>query len=124
MHVGLRAPAFCEVAQLFWTFPIPHGEEISGEVIAGGSGRVGQLRRMTTKDDEQCLKLGREIVRMIRDLQKVSGGETGYARRLFTYPGGEAHVILSNDKRVADLMDAAARKAHEIAEALPPSLQN
>ena len=77
-----------------------------------------------TRDEEQFMKLGREIVRMFYDLQKTSGGETGYALRAFTYPGGEFHVILANDERVVSLMDNAARKAYEIAEAIPPSTRN
>lgn len=77
-----------------------------------------------THEDEQCLKLGREILRMVRDLAKASGGEYGYARRRFTYPGGEAHVILANHKQVADVMDAAAAKAFEIANATPHSERN
>lgn len=75
-------------------------------------------------DDEQCLKLGWEIVRMIRSLDKESSGERGYARRVFTYPGGEAHIILANHKDVADVMDHAAAKAHEIIDSIPDSERN
>ena len=75
-------------------------------------------------DDEVCLKLGREIVRMIRDLKKSAGDELGYARRVFTYPGGEAHVILANHKTIADLMDQSAQAAHQIVDSVPHSQKN
>jgi hypothetical protein len=30
------------------------------------------------------------------------GTETGYARRKFTFPGGEVHVLIANDGELAD----------------------
>jgi hypothetical protein len=79
---------------------------------------------MLSHEDEQCMKLGREIVRMIRDLAKTAGRERGYALRRFTYPGGEAHIIVANHAEVADVMDKAAAKVFAIAEATPPSEVN
>ncbi len=38
-----------------------------------------------TPDDEQCLKLGREVVRMIRHVMQAGQGETAYARRCLTF---------------------------------------
>jgi hypothetical protein len=77
-----------------------------------------------SRDDEECLRLGREIIRMIHDVRKVAKEETGYARRKFTYPGGEVHIIVANDARLADIMDQAASKAFQVTEATPPSAVN
>ncbi len=74
-----------------------------------------------TRDDEVCLSLGREVVRMIHDLRNVSRGETGYCRRCLTFPGGAVHLLLANDPALADLMEAAARRAYDVITAIPPS---
>lgn len=70
-------------------------------------------------DDEVCLKLGREVIRMIRGLRKDTSGEYGYARRMFTFPGGSVEMIIASHREIADLMDKAAAKAFEIAEKTP-----
>lgn len=77
-----------------------------------------------TRDDEQFLKLGREIVRMIHDVRKVAGNETAYARRKFTFPGGECHIFVVHDERMANLFDVAAEATHRVANAIPPSTKN
>lgn len=77
-----------------------------------------------SRDDEQCLKLGREIVRMIADVRKVTQGETGYARRKLTFPGGEVHVLIANDTKLADLFEKAAAASYHIANAIPPSTRS
>lgn len=77
-----------------------------------------------TRDDEVCLKLGREIVRMIRDVRSVAGNETGYARRKFTFPGGGVHVLIANDSELADLMELAASGKYNVQTAVPPSTKN
>lgn len=74
-------------------------------------------------DDEVCLKLGREIVRMIRDL-RVAGADAGYGRRKFTFPGGEVHVVIANDAKLADLFEAAASRDYAIETVTPPSQKN
>lgn len=77
-----------------------------------------------THDDEVCLKLGREIVRMIHDVRKVTHGETGYARRTFTYPGGEVQLFLANDPKLADLFEQVASGEYNIQSVTPPSQRN
>lgn len=77
-----------------------------------------------TRDEMQFMKLGREVVRMIRDVRAVAKDETGYARRQLTFPGGEVTIFVVNDKRLADLFDKASAAVHEIAEAIPPSTRN
>lgn len=74
-----------------------------------------------TQDEAQFMKLGKEIVRMIHDVRKVAKDETGYARRTFTYPGGECCIFVVNDKRLADIFDKAAEATHRVANAVPPS---
>jgi len=80
---------------------------------------------MTTRDDEQCMKLGREIVRMIRDVRKISKGlDAGYARRTFTFPGGEVQILVTDDGKVADSMERGVSKDFAISTATPPSTLN
>jgi hypothetical protein len=76
-----------------------------------------------THDDEQCLNLGRMVVRMIRDLQ-IAGNDAGYGRQTVTFPGGEMHVILANSAELADAMEAAAREKYDVKDATPPSQRN
>lgn len=76
------------------------------------------------RDDEQYMKLGREIVRMIHDVRKIAGEETGYARRTFTFPGGAVQVFVVNDERLADIFDKAAAVTHDVSSVLPPSTRN
>jgi hypothetical protein len=82
-----------------------------------------KLKRMS-HEDQQCLKLGREIVRMIHDVRTVAGTDAGYARRLFTFPGGSVHLLLCNESELADVMERAASGAYVIEEATPPSQKN
>ncbi len=74
-----------------------------------------------TPDDEQCLKLGREVVRMIRHLMQAGQGETAYARRCLTFPGGEVYLLLANDPTLADVMDKAAASTFQVENVTPPS---
>lgn len=75
-------------------------------------------------DDEQCLKLGREIVRMIRDVQKVSQGEPGYCKRRFTFPDGAVTVFIANNEDLAEVLDKAASRKYAVENAIPPSTLN
>ena len=77
-----------------------------------------------SRDEEQFLKLGREVVRMIRDVHSVPKGDVGYARRRFTFPGGEVHLMIANDARLADAMEAAAAKQYDVQDLTPPSARN
>jgi hypothetical protein len=74
-----------------------------------------------SREDEQCLKLGREVARLIRELYASTSGERGYSIRRFTFPGGEVHMILCNQSELADTMDAAASAKYEIAKVSPLS---
>ena len=74
-----------------------------------------------TKDEEQCLKLGQEVVRMIRDLENVTKGETGYARRNLTFPGGKVYMLIANNPKLADSMEAAATTHYNVESVRPPS---
>lgn len=74
-----------------------------------------------THDEEVYLKLGREVVRMIAELNKTSQGETGYSRRRFTYRGGGVHIFLVNDSELADLLDDAASKKYAVKTVTPPA---
>lgn len=78
-----------------------------------------------TRDDEVCLKLGREVVRMIHDLRKrVPAGDTGYGRRKFTFPGGEVQLILAADSELADCMENAAAATYDVQSVTPTSEVN
>ena len=72
-------------------------------------------------DEKRCLALGQMVVRMIHDVRKQAGADVGYARRRITFPGGEVHLIVANDVRLADLFDVAAAKAYEIVNGTPAS---
>lgn len=72
-------------------------------------------------DEKRCLALGQMVVRMIHDVRKQAGSDAGYARRSVTFPGGEVHLIVANDSRLADLFDEATAKAFDVADATPAS---
>jgi hypothetical protein len=76
-------------------------------------------------DDKACLKMGREVARMIADVRKVAKGDDGYARRKISFPGGSVHMFLANSDRLADLMDSAANGHYEsVTTVTPPSELN
>ncbi len=77
-----------------------------------------------TREDDQCLKLGKMVLRMIRDLASTAGRETGYARRGVTFPGGEVHLLIVNDPELAELMEQSADKNYAVKSITPPSQRN
>lgn len=77
-----------------------------------------------SRDDEQCLRLGREVVRMIGELRGTAGSDAGYTRRTFTFPGGEVTMFLVVTDELAGLLEAAATKAYDVATVTPPSQVN
>ncbi len=77
-----------------------------------------------SRDDEECLKLGREVVRMIRSLEKTTGGETGYSRRTITFPNGAVDLFIANDRTLARVFDAAAENHYKVQTVTPPSERN
>ena len=63
------------------------------------------------KHDQACLKLGREVVRMINDLRKrVPAGDVGYGRRHIFFPGGDVYLIVASSGELAAAMEAGAAK--------------
>jgi hypothetical protein len=60
----------------------------------------------------------------IAEIAKIAKGEPGYARRIFTFPGGEVHVLIANNSKLADVMDEAAAASYNVADAIPPSQLN
>jgi len=75
-------------------------------------------------DDETCLKLGREVVRLIHELLSSAKADTGYTRRTFSFPGGEVYLFIANDPKLADVFDAAAARHFDVANVTPPSQVN
>jgi hypothetical protein len=74
-----------------------------------------------TREDEACLNLGREVMRMIIDIRAVTTTEHAYARRRFTFTGGEVYVLIANDAVVADHMEHAAEAQFDVVTVRPPS---
>lgn len=66
-----------------------------------------------THEDEQCLKLGRMIVRMIHDVRETPCG-TAYGRRRVTYPGGAVELFVVKDVELADKFEKAAAKDYSV----------
>jgi hypothetical protein len=65
--------------------------------------------------DQEYKRLGQEIVLMMGELRANMGSDTnGYARRRFTFPGGEMHLMLCSNSTVADVMDQAAAARFDI----------
>ncbi len=74
-----------------------------------------------SKDDEVCLELGREMVRMIHEVRNVAHGDAGYARRTFSFPGGAVILLLANTSELADLMEEPVRRKYRVKTVTPPS---
>jgi hypothetical protein len=77
-----------------------------------------------SRDDEQCMKLGKMVVRMIRDLASVPPGVAAYGRRGVTFPGGEVTLFVVKDSRLADCFDAAAGRDYAVESITPKSQTN
>jgi hypothetical protein len=74
-----------------------------------------------SKEEKTALGLGQMVSRMIADLRKQAGTETGYARRTVTFPGGEIQLFIVNDSRLSDLFDKTADAAYRVVNAVPAS---
>jgi hypothetical protein len=77
-----------------------------------------------THEDEQCLKLGQMVVRMIRDLAALPPGDPAYARRGVTFPGGEVILFVVKDSSLADTIEAAAARDYAVESVTPKSQTN
>jgi len=75
-------------------------------------------------EDEQALKVGREVIRTIRDVLIVAGVDSGYALRTFTFPGGEVAIFVVHGHRLSQAFERAAAAEFELCEAIPPSTAN
>ena len=73
------------------------------------------------RQDEQCLALGKEIVRMVGDVVSAPATGVAYGRRRFTYPGGEFHLFLCREKQVADALEGAIATIYDVKAIVPPS---
>jgi hypothetical protein len=77
-----------------------------------------------SRDDEQCLKLGQMVVRMIRDLAAVPPQDAAYGRRTITFPGGEVILFVVKDSKLADCFETAAGRDYAVASITPKSQTN
>ena len=77
-----------------------------------------------THDEKICLGLGHQLLRMVHDLRKTTQGETGYARRKLTFPGGEVHLLVANDEMLADRFEFVASENYDVHSVTPPSQLN
>jgi hypothetical protein len=74
-------------------------------------------------EEKTCLKLGRMITRMIRDLRSA-GDVRAYGRHQITFPGATIQLILANNVELAELFDRVADGIYNVATAIPPSQVN
>lgn len=74
-----------------------------------------------TRDDEICLAVGREMVRLFRELLAMTQDDTGYTRRRFTFPEGEAFVFIAKDAKFAAVFDRVADGRYNVETVTPPS---
>jgi len=77
-----------------------------------------------TAEEQACLRLGREVARMIHDVRKASGSYVSYARRKFTFPGGSVEILLTNDSNLATVMELAVKEGYAVESITPPSERN
>lgn len=75
-------------------------------------------------EEEQCLKLGQMVVRMIRDLAELPAQDAAYGRRTVTFPGGAVHLFVVKEKNLADVFEAAADKNYSVESVTPKSQTN
>jgi hypothetical protein len=69
-----------------------------------------------TKEDDQYLKLGREIARMISDVLCTPPNDAAYARREITFPGGAVYLILVKTKEQAERFDRLMASEYQVDE--------
>lgn len=74
-----------------------------------------------TKDEKTFLNLGKEVVRMIHDVQKTAKTDAGYARRNITFPGGAINLFVVNTDELAEAFEAAAERHYSVTTVTPPS---
>ncbi len=77
-----------------------------------------------TSEDQACLNLGKMIVRMINDLTRVAGDDTGYARQRISYPGGEVFLCIARNEELVRIWEEAAERVYKVIDAIPPSQAN
>lgn len=77
-----------------------------------------------SRDEEQCLKLGQMVVRMIRDLQATPADDVGFARRAVTFPGGEVHLFVVRGSELAEKFEKAADRDYSVETVIPKSAIN
>ena len=86
-----------------------------------GNGGGGSHSARLNRDEEHCLRLGQEVVRMLGGLLQQSRAadgtaEAGYAVRTFTYPGGEFYMLLLNDRGLAEYIAWAVERRYDVAD--------
>jgi hypothetical protein len=77
-----------------------------------------------THEDEQCLKFGRMVLGMIRDLGQAAASEIGYCRRHVTFRGGSVELFVVNSAELAEAFDAAAARRYSVKNVTPKSETN
>ena len=77
-----------------------------------------------SREEEQMLKLGRMVVRMIHDVRKTSAEAASYATHEVTFPGGSVHLVVCSDRDLLAAMERGAAKKFDVGEMTPPSAVN
>ena len=70
--------------------------------------------------DEQCMRLGKDIVRIIKDLAALPPGKR-YAKRPITFPGGKVCLIVTPDEDIVSIMEKAVAERLDVADSIPKS---
>ncbi len=81
------------------------------------------------KEAQVYMDLGREIVRMIRDVRSVVdkagvAGGVSYSRRKLTFPGGAVEVVILSDSSLGDLFERACAERMDVEDSTPRSEVN
>jgi hypothetical protein len=75
--------------------------------------------------DEACLKMGREVMRMVSDLRHAAGSDAGYARRSVTFAdGSEVQLFIVNKSALADAFEQEAARQYDVLDVVPASKTN
>lgn len=78
--------------------------------------------QILTRDEKEYLRLGREMVRMIRDVKATAvNGACSYAHRTLTFPDSSVEVFICSEKELADKMETAAAHFYAVKTIGPPS---
>ena len=80
------------------------------------------MLNVTNPEDRECLRLGREMLRLMREVYSTPQSDVAYCRRRFTMrQGGAVNVFVVRGDDLADAIDKAVEARYAVTTVTPKS---